>query len=106
GLDALTRKGVLDLLAGLKSKGGLTILLITHEPAVAEHLADRVLRIADGVAVPPQAKPLAARESEEATVLPRLQRAHMLDGSLTPICLAAVREQAEGDPRGTRDPHR
>jgi peptide/nickel transport system ATP-binding protein len=48
GLDAIARKGVLDLLAALKGKGGMTILLITHEPAVAEHLADRVLRIADG----------------------------------------------------------
>jgi peptide/nickel transport system ATP-binding protein len=48
GLDAIARKGVLDLLAALKGKGGMTILLITHEPAVAEHLADRVLRVKDG----------------------------------------------------------
>jgi peptide/nickel transport system ATP-binding protein len=48
GLDAIARKGVLDLLAALKGKGGMTILLITHEPALAEHLADRVLRIKDG----------------------------------------------------------
>lgn len=51
GLDALTRKGVLDLLADLLTKGGLTILLITHESAVAARLADRVLRIEDGRAV-------------------------------------------------------
>ncbi|WP_205324568.1 ABC transporter ATP-binding protein [Glycomyces sp. YM15] len=51
GLDALTRKGVLDLLAALKGRGGMTILLITHEPFVAERLADRVLRIEDGHAV-------------------------------------------------------
>jgi len=47
GLDALARRGVLDLLARLKEQG-LTILLITHEPAAAEHLADRVLRLKDG----------------------------------------------------------
>ncbi|GAA2127199.1 ABC transporter ATP-binding protein [Glycomyces algeriensis] len=48
GLDALTRNGVLDLLADLKTERGLTILLITHEPAVAARLADRVLRIEAG----------------------------------------------------------
>ncbi|HEX2143375.1 MAG TPA: ATP-binding cassette domain-containing protein [Glycomyces sp.] len=52
GLDALTRRGVLDLLGGLKEQG-LTILLITHEQAVADHLADRVLRIKDGKTVAP-----------------------------------------------------
>jgi peptide/nickel transport system ATP-binding protein len=51
GLDAIARKGVLDLLAALKGNGGMTILLITHEPAVAAHLADRVLRVKDGRAV-------------------------------------------------------
>lgn len=51
GLDALTRNGVLDLLASLKGEGGMTILLITHEPFVAERLADRVLRVKDGRAV-------------------------------------------------------
>ncbi|MDA1362621.1 ATP-binding cassette domain-containing protein [Glycomyces luteolus] len=51
GLDVLTRNGVLDLLAALKGKDGMTILLITHEPFVAERLADRVLRIKDGRAV-------------------------------------------------------
>ncbi|MFC3492970.1 ABC transporter ATP-binding protein [Glycomyces rhizosphaerae] len=52
GLDAIARKGVLELLAGLKGKGGMAILLITHEPAVAERLADRVLRVKNGIAVP------------------------------------------------------
>jgi peptide/nickel transport system ATP-binding protein len=51
GLDAIARKDVLDLLADLKGKGGMTILLITHEPAVAERLADRVLRVKDGRSV-------------------------------------------------------
>ncbi|MEU5875790.1 ATP-binding cassette domain-containing protein [Glycomyces sp. NPDC047369] len=48
GLDALTRRGVLDLLAALKGKGGMTILLITHERAAAERLADRVLHVKAG----------------------------------------------------------
>jgi peptide/nickel transport system ATP-binding protein len=48
GLDALTRRGVLDLLAALKGKGGMTILLITHEQAAADRLADRVLRVKAG----------------------------------------------------------
>ena len=47
GLDAITQKGVLDLLAALKADGR-TILLITHEQAVADRLADKVLRIEDG----------------------------------------------------------
>jgi peptide/nickel transport system ATP-binding protein len=50
GLDAITQRGVLDLLAALKADG-LTILLITHEQAVADQLADKVLRIEDGRAV-------------------------------------------------------
>jgi peptide/nickel transport system ATP-binding protein len=50
GLDAITQRGVLDLLAALKTKG-LTILLITHEPTAAAHLADRILHLANGRAV-------------------------------------------------------
>jgi peptide/nickel transport system ATP-binding protein len=47
GLDAITQRGVLDLLAALKADG-LMILLITHEQTVADQLADKVLRIEDG----------------------------------------------------------
>ncbi|MEU9027514.1 ATP-binding cassette domain-containing protein [Streptomyces sp. NPDC048383] len=42
GLDPVTREAVLDVLAGLRDRGGLGLLLITHDLAAAAALADRV----------------------------------------------------------------
>lgn len=49
GLDAVTRTGVLRLLAALRAAHGLTLVLITHDHAVADHLADRVLTLHNGL---------------------------------------------------------
>lgn len=46
-LDTENSRNVLNLLKGLNRKLGQTILLITHEPAVASY-ADRILHIRDG----------------------------------------------------------
>ncbi|MDN3238334.1 ABC transporter ATP-binding protein [Glycomyces tritici] len=48
GLDAITQRGILDLLDELMARTGVSLLLITHEPAVADRLADRTLRLAQG----------------------------------------------------------
>jgi lipoprotein-releasing system ATP-binding protein len=45
-LDEVTGAGILDLLADLH-RGGLTIVMVTHDPAIAAR-ADRVVRLHDG----------------------------------------------------------
>ena len=46
-LDAATGETVLDLLDGLRRDPGLTLLVVTHDPAVAAR-ADRALHLVDG----------------------------------------------------------
>jgi putative ABC transport system ATP-binding protein len=46
-LDSETGKVVLDMLLELRRDHGTTLVLVTHDPALAE-LADRVIRLADG----------------------------------------------------------
>ena len=46
-LDVATGKAVMDLLFGMQERYGTTLLLITHDPALAARCARRV-RIADG----------------------------------------------------------
>lgn len=49
-LDRATGEKVMDLLFGLRERHGTTLLLITHDPALAAR-CDRVVRIEDGVMV-------------------------------------------------------
>ena len=46
-LDVTTGRAVMDLLFGLQATLGTTLLLITHDPALAER-CDRQVRVADG----------------------------------------------------------
>jgi ABC-type lipoprotein export system ATPase subunit len=46
-LDSASGQRILDLLEGLRNQRGLTIVLVTHEPAVARR-ADRIVRMLDG----------------------------------------------------------
>ena len=46
-LDSETGKVVLDMLLELRRDHGTTLVLVTHDPALAE-LADRVVRLSDG----------------------------------------------------------
>jgi putative ABC transport system ATP-binding protein len=46
-LDSATGRMVLDLLAKLRAEDGTTLVLVTHDPAVAA-LADRRIHLADG----------------------------------------------------------
>jgi putative ABC transport system ATP-binding protein len=46
-LDGATGRVVLDLLADMRAKAGATLVLVTHDPAVAE-LADRRIHLRDG----------------------------------------------------------
>ncbi|MFN6954288.1 MAG: ABC transporter ATP-binding protein [Acetobacteraceae bacterium] len=49
-LDRATGERVMDLLFGLRERHGTTLLLITHDPALAAR-CDRVVRMEDGVVV-------------------------------------------------------
>ncbi|MBF0530601.1 MAG: ABC transporter ATP-binding protein [Deltaproteobacteria bacterium] len=49
-LDSRTSKDILRMFQELNQEEGLTIILVTHDPMVAEH-AQRVIRIHDGVIV-------------------------------------------------------
>jgi putative ABC transport system ATP-binding protein len=49
-LDRATGEAVMDLLFALRASGGTTLVLVTHDPALAAR-CDRVLRMRDGVLV-------------------------------------------------------
>ena len=47
-LDSHTSQDVLNMFQRLNEQEGLTVILVTHDPAVGQH-AQRIIRIADGV---------------------------------------------------------
>jgi putative ABC transport system ATP-binding protein len=46
-LDSATGKQIIDLLVGVNRRLGCTLVLVTHDPALAAH-ADRVVTLRDG----------------------------------------------------------
>jgi putative ABC transport system ATP-binding protein len=53
-LDGENGRIVLDMMLGLRREHGTTLVLVTHDPALAE-LSDRVIRLRDGRVVQPPA---------------------------------------------------
>ncbi len=51
-LDSVTAREIMDQLDGLRRSFGLTLIVVTHDPAVAKY-ADRILQLADGQIVSP-----------------------------------------------------
>ncbi len=49
-LDRATGQGILDVLTELRTSSGLTMVMVTHDPTIAER-ADRVVHLLDGVVV-------------------------------------------------------
>ena len=47
-LDPVSQKRVIDLLCAQVRDRGLALLLVTHDPDLAEHIADHIIRISDG----------------------------------------------------------
>lgn len=47
-LDSCTSNDVLQMFQKLNQEDGITIIIVTHDPAVAQH-AQRIIRISDGV---------------------------------------------------------
>ena len=58
-LDTETGEQIISLLQGLRERRGMTILLVTNDPAVAEH-GDRTLAMRDGRLSTPGAEPRSA----------------------------------------------
>lgn len=46
---------MLDMVTEVATEAGITVLMVTHDPADANRFADQTLLVADGVAHPPQA---------------------------------------------------
>jgi putative ABC transport system ATP-binding protein len=46
-LDSATSEEILELFKDLNDKGGISIIMVTHEPDVAHH-AKRLLELKDG----------------------------------------------------------
>jgi putative ABC transport system ATP-binding protein len=50
-LDSRTGKEVMDLIRNLNESSGMTVILVTHEQAIAETYAARMISLADGKVV-------------------------------------------------------
>jgi ABC-type lipoprotein export system ATPase subunit len=64
-LDSRTSREVLEMFTELNRQDGLTIILVTHDPNVAQH-AQRIIRIHDGVIVDGSSAAAATSTSEPA----------------------------------------
>ncbi|NHC45804.1 methionine ABC transporter ATP-binding protein [Motilibacter aurantiacus] len=97
-LDARTTHSILQLIRDVRDRLGVTVILITHEPAVVKEACDSVSRLHDGRIV--QQGPVA-----EALTAPESELAH----DLLPLVTAASDARAEdvvditfsGDAKGT-----
>ena len=47
-LDSRTGKEVMDLIRNLNESSGMTVILVTHEQAIAEAYTARMISLADG----------------------------------------------------------
>jgi putative ABC transport system ATP-binding protein len=63
-LDSRTSIEVMDIFQRLKEERGITIILITHEPQVAEY-GSRIIRFKDGRVVADQPNTLRRAAAEE-----------------------------------------
>jgi len=63
-LDSRTSIEVMDIFQRLKDERGITIVLITHEPQVAEY-GSRIVRFKDGLIVADEANPLRRAAAAE-----------------------------------------
>jgi energy-coupling factor transport system ATP-binding protein len=52
GLDAVSQRGLLRLLANLRRNAGLTVVVISHDFSGLEELCPRTLHLRDGVFEP------------------------------------------------------
>ena len=61
-LDSVTGRRILELIDDLRTKRGLTVVLVTHETNVADR-ADRIIHMLDGHVVDADARAAAVSES-------------------------------------------
>ncbi|MBE9373961.1 ABC transporter ATP-binding protein [Saccharopolyspora sp. HNM0983] len=89
GLDALSRADLVRRLAVLRDRG-MAVLLVTHDPFVAEELADRALQVCEGELAGPARFPAAAAPPVSAAALSAGRNEVELRGVGVPHRLADV----------------
>lgn len=62
-LDSRTGSEIMDLIRGFNQSLGMTVLMVTHEQALAQKYANRMIQLADGKLVDDVANDLAGRAS-------------------------------------------
>lgn len=76
GLDPPSRSGLVDLLATLRERGDLTLVIVTHDMDDAERLGDRTVRLAGGRVVGVEALGAGPRRRSRVQDVP-LRRRHV-----------------------------
>ncbi|MGA9755380.1 MAG: ABC transporter permease [Desulfobaccales bacterium] len=71
-LDSQTSEEVLELFRKLNEEEGVTIILVTHDAAVAKY-AERTIRVSDGVVEAEEPRPQEAPGRQPGTILPKLR---------------------------------
>jgi oligopeptide/dipeptide ABC transporter ATP-binding protein len=102
-LDASVQAQILDLLAGLKSEHGMSILLVSHNLAVVQRLCDRVLVLYRGRMMELAAAPTLFRGPLHPYTRELLDAVPVIDPDVQPGRLALARPgeaQGEGEADG------
>ena len=65
-LDSHTGTEIMDLVREFNQQLGMTVVMVTHERALAEHYAERIIFLADGKLVGDQPNPIASQQAVQS----------------------------------------
>ncbi|MBZ5681151.1 MAG: ABC transporter ATP-binding protein [Acidobacteriia bacterium] len=65
-LDSHTGTEIMDLVREFNQQLGMTVVMVTHERALAEHYAERMIFLADGKLVGDQPNPIASQQAVQS----------------------------------------